>query len=40
MRRRRPDREQATLALDLGAELKMDGPRGVVPRAQALLDAL
>ena len=32
-------REQAKIAVELGTELGLDGPHGVVPRAQAILDA-
>lgn len=33
-------REHASIALDLGTQIGMDGPHGVVPRAQSLLAAL
>jgi hypothetical protein len=33
-------RDQATRALEIGEEIGMTGPRGVVPRARALLDTL
>jgi hypothetical protein len=33
-------REHAGVALDLGTEIGMTGPQGVVPRSRALLDAL
>jgi class 3 adenylate cyclase len=33
-------REQAEITVDLGTELGMTGPQGVVPRAQAILEAL
>ena len=33
-------REQAELTIELGTELGMTGPQGVVPRARALVDTL